>query len=152
MLHANNRKIWRNLRDRFPYPYRAEDAATFLDRVLSDTAPHQFAMDIGGEAIGSIGFEIQDDIFHKSAEIGLWIAEPYWGNGIGTEALTEVSRYAFAGFDIYRLFAHVLSWNESSKRIFLKCGYHREAVMAQAAFKDNVLTDCELYVMLKTSL
>ncbi len=32
--YANNRKIWSNLRDGFPYPYARDDAALFISRAL----------------------------------------------------------------------------------------------------------------------
>ncbi len=33
LKYANNRNIWINLRDRFPNPYREEDAQEWLERV-----------------------------------------------------------------------------------------------------------------------
>ena len=82
--HANNRKIWRNLRDAFPHPYTRHDARQFIRSVLERIPETTFAIAIGGEAAGSIGFVLHRDVERVSAEIGYWLAEPFWGRGITT--------------------------------------------------------------------
>jgi RimJ/RimL family protein N-acetyltransferase len=53
--YANNRKIWSNLRDGFPYPYARDDAALFISRALQKEPKTAFAIASKSEAIGSIG-------------------------------------------------------------------------------------------------
>ena len=55
-----------------------------------------FAIAVDGEAVGSVGFVLRRDVERVSAEIGYWLAEPFWGRGIATEALAAVTGYAIA--------------------------------------------------------
>src|SRR6266478_225303 len=84
--YANNRKVWRNLSDGFPHPYTARDAVEWLAKIRDDSPVRCFAIDMGGEAIGSIGVFPRADVYRRSAEIGYFLGEPHWGRGIMTEA------------------------------------------------------------------
>ena len=42
--YANNRKIWSNLRDGFPYPYARDDAVLFISRALQKEPRTVFAI------------------------------------------------------------------------------------------------------------
>ena len=79
-LHANNRKIWMNLRDAFPHPY-TRNATRAISSVRCRIANPEttFALAVDGEAVGSIGFVLRSDVERVSAEIGYWLAEPLWG-------------------------------------------------------------------------
>ena len=81
-----------------------------------------FAIVVSGEAIGGIGLRLGTDIFRRSAEIGYWLGEPFWGRGIATEAVGAVSQYAFESFDLCRLEAGVFEWNPASMRVLEKAG------------------------------
>ena len=93
--HANNRNVWINLRDRFPHPYTVNDARRWLDMVVGQEPETNFAIAVADEAVGGIGFTVQHDVARRSAEIGYWLGEEFWGRGIGTEALIAVTDYAF---------------------------------------------------------
>src|SRR6516165_7513269 len=105
VAHADNRNVWINLRDRFPHPYTRHAGREFLRATLAQRPETAFAIDVGGEAIGGIGFAIMPDIERVSAEIGYWIAEPFWGRGIATEAVAALTEYAIATCGLTRLFA-----------------------------------------------
>ncbi len=94
--HANNRKIWINLRDRFPYPYEKRDAQTFIKRMSTTQPETMFAIDVDGAAVGGIGFVVHEDVERVSAEVGYWLGEEFWGRGITTEALMALGQYAIA--------------------------------------------------------
>jgi hypothetical protein len=81
--HADNRKIWLNLRDAFPHPYSSHDAREFITSVRDRTPETTFAIAVDEEAVGSVGFVLRHDVERVSAEIGYWLAEPFWGRGIG---------------------------------------------------------------------
>src|SRR5277367_4903496 len=90
---ASNRKIWRNLREPFPYPYNLADAEEWIAHCDSgEAALTQFAIEFEGELAGGIGFNALTNVHRIGAEIGYWIGEPYWGRGIATSALIEGSR------------------------------------------------------------
>lgn len=83
---ANNKKIANNLRDFFPHPYTEENAKQFIEFCINTPDKKQVnrAISFCNQTIGSISLTIGEDIYRKSAEIGYWIGEEFWGNGIAT--------------------------------------------------------------------
>jgi ribosomal-protein-alanine N-acetyltransferase len=143
--HANNRNVWINLRDRFPYPYTTSDARNWLEIVIGSKPETNFAISVDDEAVGGIGFSIQPDVGYRSAEIGYWLGEDFWGRGITTDAVKAVSEYAFANYDLCRLFAHVFEWNEASARVLEKAGYKLEGRLKKSVTKDKRTIDQLMY-------
>ncbi|MCC7417121.1 MAG: GNAT family N-acetyltransferase [Acidobacteria bacterium] len=139
--HADNRKIWRNLRDGFPHPYRRSDGREFLRRMRTTRPETTFAIEVDGAAIGAIGFMPGEDVERVSAEVGYWIGERFWGRGIATEALRALTRLAIDGHRQTRLFAVPFAWNVASCRVLEKAGYVLEARLRHSAFKDGELVD-----------
>lgn len=144
---ANNRNIWLNLRDRFPHPYSDGDARQWMEWVLAERPETNFAIAVNGQAVGGVGFIIQADVHRKSAEVGFWLAESHWGQGIMTEAVRAVTEHAFQTYDLARLFATVFEWNPASMRVLEKAGYFKEARLKHSAFKDGKLIDQVLYAI-----
>lgn len=149
VLHANNRRIWRNLRDRFPHPYTIADAIDWIQQTTRATPETHFAIAVGGEAIGGTGLDLQTDVFRRSAEIGIWVAEPYWGRGIATEAVRAMTEFAFAHFDLCRVYAGVFEWNPASMRVLEKVGYTLEGRLRRSVTKDGRTIDRMLYAIVR---
>src|SRR6476659_8869395 len=143
--HANNRKVWMNLRDRFPHPYTRDDARRWLDCVVDLMPATNFAIDVNGEAVGGIGFSVQADVCYRSAEVGYWLGEEFWGRGIATQALLAVTEHAFSSYDLSRLYAHVFEWNLASARVLEKAGYVFEGRLIKSVTKDTKTIDQLLY-------
>src|SRR4051794_6326793 len=68
--YADNRKIWINLRDIFPFPYTLEKAGAFLNFVIQQKPETTFALATASEAIGCIGLQFGHDVHRKTAELG----------------------------------------------------------------------------------
>jgi RimJ/RimL family protein N-acetyltransferase len=143
--HANNRRVWLNLRDAFPHPYRLDDARAFIRAALGRTQETHFAIAVNGAAVGGIGFRPHEDVERVSAEIGYWLGEPFWGRGITTEALIAVTAAALRTHGLTRVFAVPYAWNLASFRVLEKAGYVREGVMRRSAIKDGRVVDQVLY-------
>jgi ribosomal-protein-alanine N-acetyltransferase len=144
-LHANNRRIWETLRDRFPHPYTRADALAFVRRVRSSLPETSFAIEVDAVAVGGIGFMLQHDVERVSAEIGYWLGEPYWGRGICTEALRAVTAHAIEHHGLTRVFAVPFAHNTASQRVLEKAGFQREGHMRRSAIKDGRICDQLLY-------
>lgn len=143
---ANNLKIASQLRDRFPHPYTARDARTFIRHVMQpDSDATNLAIEVDGEAAGAVGMIQGKDIERYSAEIGYWLAEDYWGRGIAAEAVTMLTDYAFGGLNLLRLFALPFASNIQSTRVLEKAGYVREGVLHASAVKHGEPRDQLLY-------
>ena len=147
--HADDREVWRNMRDRFPHPYALKDAKEWLAFVATVPPGTNFAIEVEGQAAGGIAFEPLPDVFRVGAEVGYWLGRTHWGRGIATEAVRAVSDHAFRHFDFLRLQASVFSWNPASARVLEKAGYTLEATNRRAMIKEGEVGDRWLYVKLR---
>ncbi len=147
--HANNRLIWLNVRDRFPRPYTLGDAEVWVARSMAATPETQFAIEVDGEAAGGIGLFLQEDVSRFTAEIGYWLGQAHWGHGLATAAVRRFTDYAFATFDLNRIFGNVFAGNEASGRVLEKAGYALEGRHARAAVKDGRVMDNLLYAIVR---
>ena len=141
LRHANNRNIWLNLRDAFPHPYTKHDARAYIRSVRERTPETTFAIAVEDDAVGSVGFVLRTDVERVSAEIGYWLAEPFWGRGIATEALAALTQYAIVAHGLTRIYALPFAWNLASCRVLEKAGYVLEARLRRSAIKDGEITD-----------
>lgn len=98
--------------------------------------------------IGSIGLGPVNDIDGK-AEIGISIAEPFWGNGYGTEASRLITDYGFRQLRKHRIVARVFDGNVGSQRIWEKLGFEHEAVHREEIFVDGDYRDVHYYSVLE---
>jgi RimJ/RimL family protein N-acetyltransferase len=147
--YADNRRIWLNLRDLFPHPYRLEHAREFIRRVGGLQPRTVFALATPREAIGSIGLSPGQDVHRYTAELGYWLAEPYWGRGIVTLAARAMGEYAFGELGLRRVFAEPYAGNPASARVLEKAGFTLEGRMRAAAFKDGRVVDMLLYAVVR---
>ena len=143
--HANNAEIARYLIDAFPHPYTAADGRAYLAFVASQPPGCIFAIDVAGEAVGSIALHPQADIQCKNAELGFWLAQPFWGQGIITQAIGQLVAHGFQAFDITRIFARPFGINRASQRVLEKAGFTLEAQFAQTLFKNGEFLDEWVY-------
>ena len=141
VVHANNLKIWLNVRDRFPHPYTKSDGQAFIRASRTMQPESNFAISFDGAAVGGIGFHLQADVDRVSAEIGYWLGEPFWGRGMAAEALAAVTRYAIDEHGLTRLFALPFAHNTASCRVLEKAGYVLEARLRRSAIKNGTVVD-----------
>ena len=149
--YANNKKIWINLRDAFPHPYSREDAEAFLFRVMRIEPRTYFAIATDQEAIGSIGLMPGKDVHRFTAELGYWLAEPFWGNGIMTKAVRALSEYAFEVLGLHHIFAEPYTTNAASARVLEKSGFTLEGIIRANVVKDGKVLDQYLFAKLNKS-
>jgi [ribosomal protein S5]-alanine N-acetyltransferase len=142
--HANSRNVSDNLADRFPHPYTERDASEWI--AFASKHPYYFAIEVGGEAVGSVGVEPGQDIYRRTAELGYWIGEAYWGRGLVTQAVRQVTEHAFPAFDLTRIFARPFARNLASARVLEKAGYALESVARHSAVKGGEVLDQRIYV------
>lgn len=143
--HADDRQIWLNLRDRFPHPYRREDAERYVALVAGQDPVTSLGIEVDGAVVGGISLMPGHDVERVSAEIGYWIGRAYWGRGIATGAIRGATGHAFHALGLQRVFAVPFTRNGASVRALEKAGYVREGVMRHSALKDGKLLDQYLY-------
>lgn len=80
------------------------------------------------EAIGSLGIiTLRDsncrEISKNECEVGYWIGEPFWGQGLIPEALNELLRHEFEDLGMSAVWCGYFDGNDKSKRVQEKCGF-----------------------------
>ena len=138
---ANNKKIWNNLRDYIPFPYTESDADFFINLTKKEEPKQTFGIEYEGKLSGIIGLVIQKDVYKKSAAIGYWIGEPFWGNGIATKAVELITKYGFDKLDLNRIYTGVFEYNTASMKVLEKNGYEKEGIFKNAIFKNDKICD-----------
>ena len=143
--YANNKKIWLNLRDAFPHPYQFSDAEIFLSKIVRQNPRTIFAIANNKEAIGSIGLRLGEDVHRFTAEMGYWLAEPFWNKGIMSKIVIRFTEFAFEKFALNRIFAEPYKENTASVRVLEKAGFVLEGTLKASAFKNGKVLDQFLY-------
>jgi RimJ/RimL family protein N-acetyltransferase len=147
--NADNFNVSSFLIDSFPHPYTMEDAESWVANMLNLNPNYNFVIDIGGEAAGSVGIHFREDIYRKTALIGYWLGENYWGKGIMPQAVQFMVNYTFENLDILRLQAGILSNNPRSMRVLEKAGFVKEGVLKKSIIKNGVVLDEHVYGIVK---
>ena len=150
----SNKKIQDNLRDGLPYPYTEQDGKEFISAMLAanENDTFAFAITVNGKVIGSIGAFRQTNIHNKTAELGYYIAEEYWGKGIMTEVVKQLCDYVFSHTDIIRIYAEPFAYNIGSCRVLEKAGFQYEGTLRSNALKNGNVLDMKMYSKFKTEL
>ena len=120
--------IVRNLA-RAPWPYTADDAARFTTQAHDARHPAFLLMlrtKGAPRLIGACGIGDLDG----EAELGYWIARPYWGLGFATEACRAVIHIAKTiGHD--KLIASHFTDNPASGNVLRKLGFQKTGKITQ---------------------
>ena len=146
-LLANNENVSRYLVDTFPFPYTQQDADWWI--ATGSMANHAVTkvIEFNGEFVGSIGISPEAGWKNHVAEIGYWIGEAYWGQGITTAALKLMTDYGISQLNYKKLFAPVLGPNKASMRVLEKCGYGLEGILKSEVTKRGKYFDIYHYAI-----
>jgi RimJ/RimL family protein N-acetyltransferase len=146
--HANDRRIWLNLRDAFPHPYTVVDGERFVAHARSLEPRCHLVIAVEDEAVGVVGIRPLTDVERVGAEIGYWLGTAHWGRGITTAALRAATGHFLATRPaLQRLFALPFADNAASCRVLEKAGYRLEGRLRRSAVKDGRVLDQLLYAI-----
>lgn len=145
---ANSEKISRNLRDGFPFPYTFEHARKFIDKAISDSPSTIFAIEENGVHVGNIGLHPGSDIYFRTAELGYFIGEAYWGRGIASEAVRQITEWGFENLDLIRIYAGIFDYNHASMRVLEKNGFKKEGIARKSVVKRGKILDEHKYALI----
>lgn len=173
--HANNHKTWLNMSDRFPHPYREQDALDWIDitmdkerwqptvppdsqmvgesdedfaqRRQDSKIPTQFAICCNDKFIGWCGLDFNVLFFPRSADIGYWLGEEHWGKGLMSKVAARLLQWGFDTFPwLVRIGGSAYSWNKASLKVLRNIGMQPEGVSRLMAFKDGKFGDLHRFV------
>ncbi len=132
-----NPNIYINGFDNTPNPFTVENAIDLFKENINKKLSDRFLIFYEGEFCGDIGIWLKDDVYRHNAEIGFWIAEPYWNKGIATKSIELMTAYAFKNFELKKIIACVIEYNKPSMMTLKKCGYELEVVLKCEVFKNG---------------
>lgn len=140
-----------NLRYGLPRPYTEQDGRNYISAMLSadENETFAFAVTKDNKVIGSIGVSWQENIHRQTAELGYYITEEYWGEGIMTEAVRQICEYVFGKSDIICIYAEPFAYNTASCRVLEKAEFQYEGTLRNNAVKNGKVIDMKMYSLLK---
>jgi len=148
--NINNRMIYRYTLN-IPYPYSMKDAKVFMSKCLANYGKRKktkihLAVTHNDEVIGGIGL---NEIKGHRAELGYWLGKKYWGKGIMTNAVKQMTQKSFNEFSLKRVYAFVFPKNKASARVLEKAGYQYEGTLRKHACKKGKFRDEMIFGKLK---
>ena len=137
---------------RISEPVPPDFARTWLTRYeqgRADGARDAFAIvDDDGEFLG-IALAPTVDRKTLTAELGYVVAPAARGRGVATQALRQLTEWAF-GLGMARLELLISVENAASQKVAERCGYVREGVLRSAYLKQSLREDTEIWSRLPT--
>lgn len=103
---------------RVPHPYTEQDA---INWIADPGQNHHFVLVHANGVIGVVGLDVRDQ--SGALELGYWLAKPFWGRGLVTEAAAAVI-FALRQHDPRAAItcSHFVD-NEGSARVIRKLGF-----------------------------
>lgn len=143
----NHPNVRRTIGNRSPINGEQEQE-WFEERASGDGDGVELLVCRDGEAVGSVGLEPKDPT-GVNVELGIFLAEEFWGEGYGTEASRLLTDFAFRERRVHRVLARVFEGNVGSARIWEKLGFRHEATHVESEFVDGEYVDVEFYAVLE---
>ena len=124
-------RAWGRHPENFAYlTARVFSSVSDAQRYLKDLfpTPESRAFHIVDPANGEIGI-VKATINEPRAQIGYVVHKPFWGQGVATSAVRQVTEIIETLPNISRIWATCAIQNPASERVLEKCGFQREAVL-----------------------
>jgi len=177
--HANNKRVWDNLRNRMPHPYTPSDSETWVKSNLDsskwvasgpytpapdgapggsatgEALPTNYAVCVNDEAVGGIGLDFGDpmDIYARNAEVGYWLGEAHWGKGVMGLVVPAFVDWGWQTFGrLLRINAEPFERNPASRRCLEKAGLAIEGKRVMGCVKNGVFENALFLGMLRPGM
>ncbi len=152
LRHADDPAIVRGLSERFPHPYTRADGEAFLAGRVVDLSQPVLAIEIDGEACGSVGVRAPGggERAH-AAELGYWLGRALWNRGVMRRVVALYVPWVMEALDLLRLQASVLDVNPASARVLLANGFVEEGRLRGAIRKPDGLHDLRIFGRVRTA-
>ncbi|HNR63289.1 MAG TPA: GNAT family protein [Thermotogota bacterium] len=142
LAYRNDPEIMKFLIPGIPYPLSVLEEERWIEDQARETERKSFAIILKetGEYIGGCGF---NEINWKArvATIGIFLGQPFWNKGLGTEAFQILIDFAFTELNMNKLKLFVFSFNKRAMRSYEKNGFKVEGVLRQEIFRDGQYHD-----------
>lgn len=118
-----------------------------LNLLIPQNQSYAIVLKTENKVIGTIGMdEIAPDESLKNLKqryIGYRLNSKYWGKGYATEAAQSFIKYLFENFNLDLIWSSHYDFNERSKRVIEKCGFHYKFSRSKTvkALGNRILTE-----------
>ncbi len=123
------------------FPQSEEGTREWWERTRQAEGQQVFAIEtLAGELIGACDLR---DVSgpSRTAVLGIWIAQAYWGQRFGTDAVRVLCRFGFRHMNLQRIELHVHENNEPGRRAYERVGFKEEGRLRRAHFMDGRYVD-----------
>ena len=141
--YLNELNVTRLLSSRIPQPYSKNDADWWIETGSQSGVIRAIEKD--GEFVGCIGAEPGQFEFERTAEVGYWLSQQFWGKGIATEALQLLIAEVKKDSKITRLQATVFEGNTASGKVLKNCGFIQQGCLPSAIYKNERFYDALIF-------
>lgn len=136
-----------------PYPYEDGMAEAWIathpmERAEQHTLTWAIELPSKARLAGAVSLTVKTNT--ESAELGYWIAKPYWGRGYATEAATALVAFGFDELGLHRVFARHMTINPASGRVMQKAGMTYEGVRRHDMRRLGEWRDVAFYSILES--
>lgn len=154
LKHLNKTDEFHACMGMMPFPYREIDADQWLAKVVRETLETDRRRNWAirkedGELIGGTG--VCGLARGEKAEIGYWLAKSYWGQGIMTEVVRRLCEFAFAQYELRRIYARAFATNPASARVLEKAGFDLEGTLRSHYFRDGEPLDVLFFGLMRAA-
>lgn len=147
--YLQNPKISENVIN-IPFPYSEKDAIFWINSAnqgRKNAEAYNFAIRLKNDKdknfIGGIGFTL--DKRHNKAELGYWIAEPFWNTGFVSEAVGKILEFGFEILELNKINSTHFLHNPASGKVMIKNKMIKEAELKEHFKKSNQYLDVIQY-------
>jgi RimJ/RimL family protein N-acetyltransferase len=148
--HFWNRNVTRFLEAVWPESVAGTEA--YLARARGSDTSFVFLIEtLGGEPAGACSLDGVEPRA-RTAQLGIWIAEEHWSEGLGTDAVRTLCRFGFREMNLRRIALHVYDFNERGIRAYEKVGFREEGRLRGDQFADGRYVDVVVMGLLADEL
>ncbi len=149
--YASNPEVTRHVS--FPTHRSIEDSRAFLKIVMAqyeqnEPSVYGIILRETGNLIGTIGL-LNWSRVHFRTEIGYALGQPYWNQGIVSEATRALIDHLFTHIDLVRIEAQCKLENIGSAKVMEKVGMTFEGVLRKHICMKGVHEDVKIYSIVR---
>lgn len=151
MLSTDDPHLSDNLCESLPYPMDIAFAQEYIRERMFNSEERQMcrAVLVDGHAVGGVDVIFGSGVFERSAELSLWIAKPYRGQGLGSAVIRKICDEIFWNYNIIRIESHPYCHHEIACAALSKAGFMHEGTVHSAIYKDGSFHDYEIFAVIK---
>jgi len=142
LVFLNDPEVRRFLVPGIPYPLSVIEEERWIEGQSKEAECKSFAIILKEtvEYIGGCGFN-RINWQSRVATIGIFLGQPFWNKGLGTEAVRILIEFAFGELNVNKIKLQVFSFNKRAIRSYEKNGFKIEGVLREEVYRNGQYYD-----------